>query len=581
VTDGTATDRLTADRPPAAGPPTPSPATAEPPTDSPPAGGPVTGGRARRVAARVLTVLAGLLVLVALVAPNEIARLTPGAVLRIPIEGVLGVALLLVLPPRPRRVAATVAGVGLGLLAIVRILDMGFLAVLVRPFDPVLDWTLLGSAVEFLTGSVGRGGATAAVAGVVALAVATIVLMTLAVRRLTRLAARRRTASARAVAVLALAWVVCAVLGAQIVADVPVASASTASLVHDRALQVRAGLQDRQAFAAESAVDAYRDTPADELLTALRGKDVVVAFVESYGRVAVEDPDLAPQVGALLDDGTQRLEAAGFTSRSAFLTAPVAGGHSWLAHATLLSGLWIDNQQRHDTLVASDRLTLPEAFRRASWRPVTVMPNTTRAWPEGAFYGYERVYGSRDLGDQGPRLSWAIMPDQYTLSAFERLERSVADRSPLMAEIALVSSHAPWTGIPGLVDWADIGDGSVFDELVEQVDPRAGSWGTDTAQVRADYRNSIEYSLGSLISYVETYGDDDLVLVLLGDHQPAPIVTGADAGRDVPVTIIAGDPAVLDRVAGWGWDTGLRPGPQAPVWRMDAFRDRFLAAFGP
>jgi hypothetical protein len=89
------------------------------------------------------------------------------------------------------------------------------------------------------------------------------------------------------------------------------------------------------------------------------------------------------------------------------------------------------------------------------------------------------------------------------------------------------------------------------------------------------------YSLNSLISYVETYGDDNLVLVFLGDHQPAPVVTGEDASRDVPITIVAHDPAVLDRISGWGWQDGLKPGPHAPVWRMDAFRDRFLTAFGP
>ncbi|MFO7250823.1 MAG: sulfatase, partial [Actinomycetes bacterium] len=77
-----------------------------------------------------------------------------------------------------------------------------------------------------------------------------------------------------------------------------------------------------------------------------------------------------------------------------------------------------------------------------------------------------------------------------------------------------------------------------------------------------------------------TYGDDDLVVVFLGDHQPAPIITGFGASRDVPVTILAKDPAVLDRIDGWGWQEGLKPGPAAPVWPMDAFRDRFLAAFG-
>jgi hypothetical protein len=47
------------------------------------------------------------------------------------------------------------------------------------------------------------------------------------------------------------------------------------------------------------------------------------------------------------------------------------------------------------------------------------------------------------------------------------------------------------------------------------------------------------------------------------------------------VAIVARDPAVVDRIDQWGWQEGLKPGLQAPVWRMDAFRDRFLATFGP
>jgi hypothetical protein len=98
--------------------------------------------------------------------------------------------------------------------------------------------------------------------------------------------------------------------------------------------------------------------------------------------------------------------------------------------------------------------------------------------------------------------------------------------------------------------------------------------------VQADYRAAIEYSLSSLISYVETYGDDKLVLIFLGDHQPSPIVTGYGVSRDVPITIVTRDRAVLNRISTWGWQDGLKPGPQAPVWRMDAFRDRLLTAFG-
>ena len=80
---------------------------------------------------------------------------------------------------------------------------------------------------------------------------------------------------------------------------------------------------------------------------------------------------------------------------------------------------------------------------------------------------------------------------------------------------------------------------------------------------------------------MQTFHDNNLVLVVLGDHQPATIVSGTGANHDVPISIIAHDPAVLDRISSWGWQGGLLPSPQAPVWRMDAFRDRFLAAFGP
>ena len=99
--------------------------------------------------------------------------------------------------------------------------------------------------------------------------------------------------------------------------------------------------------------------------------------------------------------------------------------------------------------------------------------------------------------------------------------------------------------------------------------------------MRTEYRRSIEYSVTSLIYYVAKYGNDNTVLVFLGDHQPAPIVTGDNASRDVPIAIVAHDPAVLDRISGWGWQEGLKPGPKAPVWRMDTFRDRFLTAYGP
>jgi hypothetical protein len=534
----------------------------------------------RRIAGRVLTALAALLVLLALIAPDRVTRLTPGAFVRIPVEALLVVAAVLVVPGRWRRVVAAVAGALLGLLTVVTIVDAGFYAVLDRPFDPVFDWPLFGNGLDYLRNSMGGGAAVGAVVAVVAAAVAVPVLMTLSALRVSGPVVRHRVAAARTVATLGAAWVVLALLGAQIVPGVPVASRSEATLVYDHARQVRDSLRDPERYAEESAVDAFRDTPADQLLTGLRGKDVVLTFLESYGRSAVEDPQFASEVGPVLDAGTRRLAAKGFAARSAFLTSPTAGGNSWLAHATLLSGLWIDNEQRYDTLLTSDRFTLTRAFQRAAWRTVAVMPATNGDWPEGSFYGHDKVYDSRNLGYRGPPFSLGAAPDQHTLAAFQRTERAVPGHPPLMAEVALISGHSPWTPVPRQVGWDAIGDGSIFNGTVPKGAAAAAELRAPS-RIRADYRGSTAYSLSTLISYVETYGGDDLVLVFLGDHQPAPVVVGEGASRDVPVTVVARDPAVLDRIAGWGWQDGLRPGPDAPVWRMDTFRDRFLTAYGP
>ena len=182
-----------------------------------------------------------------------------------------------------------------------KILNLGFFATFDRPFDPVGDWSYAGIGIETLRDSIGGTGANLAVVGAAVLGVAVFVLTTLAVLRLTRVAAVHRRWSLQAVTALGVVWVLCWLFGAQLVADAPIASASAAGLAFDEVRAVQAGLQDRATFADEIARDRFRDTPGDQLLTGLHGKDVIVAFVESYGRVAVEDSSFSPRVNAALD----------------------------------------------------------------------------------------------------------------------------------------------------------------------------------------------------------------------------------------------------------------------------------------
>jgi hypothetical protein len=199
------------------------------------------------------------------------------------------------------------------------------------------------------------------------------------------------------------------------------------------------------------------------------------------------------------------------------------------------------------------------------------------AWPEASFYKYDNVYDSRNLGYQGPKFGWSRMPDQYTLSAFQRNVYG-KPHQPLMAEITLTSSHEPWTPLPSMVDWDRVGDGRVYGPMAKGPS-RQALW-SNPKKTQIAYAKSVAYSVDSLLSWAQKYGDKNLVLIMFGDHQPMTIVSGSDASRDIPVTIIARDKSVLEKIDSWEWADGLKPDASTPVWRMDEFRDKFFTAFG-
>jgi hypothetical protein len=409
-----------------------------------------------------------------------------------------------------------------------------------------------------------------------------VVALAAAGARVARVVTDHRPRATRGVVAVGTVWVVCAALGLHVAGGPPIAAAGAADLAVDTVDQVRAGLGDRDEFAEQLEKDPFADVPDDRLVPALRGKDVLLVFVESYGRSATRGSSYAPGVTDVLRDGTRRLSAAGYETRSAYLTSPTFGAASWLAHATTQSGLWIDSEGRYGQLLDSDRLTLTGVFERGGWRTVFDVPANTEDWPEGEeFYGFDHIYDSRNVGYAGPEFGYAPVPDQYTLEHFRRAELVGADRTPVFAEIDLISSHHPWTPSPPLVPWDEVGDGSIFTGTTEDAEPVDQQ--ADPERAQQLYGRSIQYSWDTLVSFLETYPDPDRVLVVLGDHEPHSWVSGDpddEGGHDVPITVIAQDPDVVRRIADWGWSPGLLPPEDAPVWPMSDVRDRLLTAFG-
>jgi phosphatidylglycerophosphate synthase len=537
------------------------------------------GPRTRRALRLAITVLSVGLVWGVLIAPDRALQFTPAAFARIPLEGLVLVAIALVLPTWPRRIVATVAGILFGLLTLVKILNIAFYEEMGRAFNPVFGWVDIGPAVGVVRDTIGPTRTNIALAALWLSLILLVGAITAATIHITTVAARHRRATVRGLAALTAVWALCAGLSLQLSPGSPVASASAARLAVAQVRDTQTALRDQRRFdQAIHGSDPEASVPASDLLTGLRGKDVIIAFVESYGQVAVQGTNFSPGVDALLRRGTASLARAGWSTRSAWLTSPTFGGASGLAHSTLQSGLWVNTEQRYAELVAGRRFTLSDAFDKAGWRTVSDSPADDYAWPPGTqFYHYDQLYDRRNVGYHGPTFSYASMPDEYTLAAFQRFELNPGHK-PVMAEIDLVSSHYPWAPLPTMVPWNKIGNGSIFDPMPARGETRFSILGSASKE-RQGFGKSIQYSLRALTSWVTELNDPNLVLILLGDEQPGGPISRPGASHEVPISIIARDPSVFRQIASWRWQDGLLPGPSAPLEPMDAFRNQFLDAF--
>ncbi|MFL2771130.1 MAG: hypothetical protein ACJZ9F_08970 [Rhodospirillaceae bacterium] len=522
---------------------------------------------------------AALMVLqIVLVLPDWPGNLVPLWFIRLPAElPVIVLAVLLSHGLWQRRLCALIAG-GLTVLTVLKFANLTAFTGFARPFNILVDPGLFGIALHTLS-----GGHEIVVGVSLAITIAIAIAAVFVAMRW-------------ALMVLASIWplgfrmpgivfIGILAIGAVGLKDIkigsawwPVTSVDTTKFAAERARSISEGIRNDAQFRQDMATDQTPAIPSDRLLASLKGTDFLLIFVESYGRTALDDPTHAETLRATLRQFEDELVTNGFGARSAWLTSPTFGGQSWLAHGTLLSGLWLDNQSRYDSLFIRDRATLITDFHRSGWRTLAVMPQITRPWADAALFGYDKVYTATNLDYAGQPFNYVTMPDQYTLSVLDAHELSASDRPSVMAEIGLVSSHHPWTPIPRLIPWDTVGRGEIFDQARS---PFTGIDWNDRAQLKYEYTHAIEYVLQTLKSYIVTRGRNNFVMLIVGDHQPSPIVSGQSAPHDVPAHFISGDPSLLGAIDNWNWTSGMLPDESSPVWRMDGMRAQILNAFTP
>ena len=292
-------------------------------------------------------------------------------------------------------------------------------------------------------------------------------------------------------------------------------------------------------------------------LARVAGADVFVFFVESYGAVSWERPEfaraLAPARARIAADIRETHRGV----VSAYVTSPTFGGKSWLAHISLLSGVDVRDEDTNEVLMRQPRDTLVTAFRKAGYRTVAMMPGLQHAWPEGAFYGFDEIYGADRLAYRGPPFGWWDMTDQFVVARMDALFVAPANRQPVFAFLPTISTHAPFTPTPPYEpDWRRVLTSDPYEQAA--VD-RAWLDTADWTDLGPGYVHALAYAYQTIGGYLRLRADRDFVMILLGDHQPAAAVSGEHASWEVPMHVITSRPDLLDALRARGFRDGLSP----------------------
>jgi hypothetical protein len=352
---------------------------------------------------------------------------------------------------------------------------------------------------------------------------------------------------------------------------------------HYFSLPVAATYEQQVEFIVEAyGADTGRELPVEPLpesdLGRVAGADVLLMFLESYGALTYDSPEIAAIVAPARAELGAAIDATGRLAASAFVESPTFGGSSWLAHSTLMSGFEVREGGNYDLLLTQRRETLPSLFAASGYRSIALMPGMKSPWPEGSFYGFDAMLGEKDLDYHGPEFGWWRIPDQYSLAKLDELAFGTEKRAPAFVFFPTVNTHIPFRPTPPYQpDWQRVLTAHPFDDA----DTAASlAQPPDWTSLGVPYAQGFAYTLRYLGGYLRAHPHADIVLVLLGDHQPAAGVTGPGARWDVPVHVITSRPDIVTALLDSGFSAGVELAPrQRAVGSMRDLTGVLLKAF--
>jgi hypothetical protein len=320
----------------------------------------------------------------------------------------------------------------------------------------------------------------------------------------------------------------------------------------------------------------------DANLDALGGADVIIVFAEAYGAITLDNAEFAATLQQSRARFDASITASGRQVVSARLGSPTFGGGSWLAHSELLSGLDMHDPNAYRLLLKSKRPTLVRHFAAKGYRTVGWLPGIQRAWPEGRFYGFERIADADAIGYRGPAFGYWRIPDQAAMAQLQHQELDGADgtdgatRQPRLVVFPTMSTHAPFRPLaPYVPDWAAVRGADAYADAAS-VSARAApvSWDEPIPA----YLATLRYQFDWLSGWLAEHAPRDAVVIVIGDHQPIGTVSGPGANWEVPVHVITRNETVLERLRARGFKAGVLPAGPA-LGPMRALTPLLVEAF--
>jgi hypothetical protein len=310
--------------------------------------------------------------------------------------------------------------------------------------------------------------------------------------------------------------------------------------------------------------DLHQNLPASPSfagdLGLLRGSDVNLVFLESYGQVAFGIPEIDQALRQPRAELQAQVRAAGMEVVSAFMTSTTYGGRSELAHVSFLSGLDTSTPWVHDLLLTTDRPLLTTWFRDRGFDVHALYPALSWDWPERSFYRFGSFFDARDLDYRGPKIGYWSVPDQVTLARYQQQQPITADSAPRVLFFPSITSHLPFHPVP-----PHLADAT----LALQDNPFSAAQLAEMAQqeeqwfnMRPAYTEMMRYNHLWVGGWIAQPRVRDAVFIVMGDHQPAANITGPGASWDVPVHIISSKPRLLAHFKAHGFVDGLTPSPK-------------------